>query len=252
MPPARFKVRKKRSRKAEALERLRRLWEQNHPDETWSPESQPLIAPMLASIDGGEKRAVSALRMHDDRDARCFLETLDSLSPTDRKHVPIEAVAFASGIGSLRLAEIMQTALYLYASMETKLLISSAMRKVTDSIIKAATDHVPITARNPLTGDDEVVGKSNGDIKAMELFGKMSGIVPVPKGAQIAIQNIFSEKDHDDSSPLPSWRSAEERLKEFQDITEPRRLPSPQTTPMSIGGHIDHLQEETVGFLRDN
>ena len=56
------------------------------------------------------------------------------------------AIAFAAGIGSLRLAEVAQTALFLYGTMKTKMLLSSAMPKVMKATIKAATDEVPITA----------------------------------------------------------------------------------------------------------
>lgn len=219
-------------------------WEED--DEPWEPENEPIITPMLRSVSGGISRILECLRAYDDEDAKGFIGCYDSISPTDRKHLSPEAIAFAAGIGSLRLAELAQTALFLYASMQTKMLISGAMPKVTKAIIKAATDEVPIVAYTP--AGRLVVGKTNGDVKAMELFGRISGIAPVPKGAQIAIQNNYGERE--EKSAAPAWRSAEERLREIQDATEPKRLPSPVTTPINIGGHIDRLQEDTVHIIR--
>lgn len=249
MPPRKFKPKEKRDRKAEALARLRQRWEKEHEDEEWEVENEPIVTPLFKAVEGGVPRVIEALRMHDDHDAKTFIDTYDSSTATDRKLLPVEAMAFVSGIGSLRLAEVAQTALFLYASMQTKLLISSSMVKVTKSIVKAATDEVPITAYNSNTGLQEVVGKTNGDIKAMELFGRISGIAPVPKGAQIAIQNVYG-REESEKPALSSWKTPEERLREIQDATEPKRLPSPVTPPISLGGHIDQLQSETVEILR--
>ena len=123
--------------------------------------------------------------------------------------------------------------------MKTKMLLSSAMPKVMKATIKAATDEVPITA-DTMEGRI-VVGHSNGDIKAMEMFHKMSGLMPLPKGAQIAIQNNFGDKE-DDKPSGQGWRAPEDRLREFHDMTEPKRLPSPAAPPVTLGGHIDRMQ----------
>lgn len=244
MPPKKFKTKVKRDRKAEAMARLRAYWEESHEGEEWCPEKEPIITPLLKAVEGGIPRVLEALRMHDDDDAQAFIECYDALPATDRGLVSAEFVAHASGIGSLRLAELCQTALFLYASAQTKLLISGAMPKVTNSIIKAATDSVPI-----LDSQGIQVGRTNGDVKAMELFGKMSGIVPIPKGAQIAIQNNYRQPE-DDGPPPPAWRDSGERLREFHDMTEPKRLPSPESKPFVVGGHIDKIQSETVEILR--
>lgn len=252
MPKAKFKTKRTRSRPSEALTRLRLRWEKENPDGEWEAEREPIVTPMLRGVDGGIPGVIEAIRFHDDNDARLFLEWYDSVSVSDRKNLSIESISFASGVGSLRLAEIAQTALFLYASMQTKLLISSSMVKVTRSIVKAATDEIPITAKDFETGDNVVVGHTNGDVKAMELFGRISGIAPVPKGATIAIQNNYvSDKEIDKASTsTPLWKTPEERLREIQDATEPKRLPSPAAQPIAIGGHIDSLQEETIHILR--
>ncbi len=203
---------------------------------------------MLKGVEGGIRHVLEALRAHDDDDAQAFIELADSLSAGDRKHAPIEAIAFAAGIGSLRLAELAQTALFLYGTMKTKMLLSSAMPKVMKATIKAATDEVPITA-DTMEGRI-VVGHSNGDIKAMEMFHKMSGLMPLPKGAQIAIQNNFGDKE-DDKPSGQGWRAPEDRLREFHDMTEPKRLPSPPAPPVTLGGHFDRMQEETVEIMAE-
>jgi hypothetical protein len=231
-----------------AVRRLRERWEKDHENEEWEADKEPVVSPMLKAVEGGVEHVLKCLQAHDDEDARAFIDAYEQCNRTDRKHLRLEDLAFASGIGSLRLGEVAQTALYLYASMETKMLISTSMPKVTRSIVKAATDQVPITAWNAIAGINEVVGHTNGDVKAMDLFGRMSGIVPVPKGAQIAIQNVYGKDSEEKTAPM--WRTPEERLREIQDATEPKRLPSPAAPPISIGGHIDHMQNETVEILR--
>lgn len=246
-----YKPKTKRDRAAEALSRLRDRWETIHEDEEWASEKEPVVTPMLKSVEGGISHVLEAIRAHDDDDAQGFIETYDALSATDRKLLRMEDIAFASGISSLRLAEVAQTALYLYGEMKTKMLLSSAMPRVMKATIKAATDTLPIIALNG-EGESVVAGWTNGDIKAQEMVHKMSGMMPLPKGAQIAIQNNFGEKKEADEKPAlgAGWRSSEERLREIHDATEPKRLPSPAAAPIQIGGHIDHMQQQTVEILR--
>jgi hypothetical protein len=232
----------------DALRRLKDRWEEEHEGEEWCPEKEPVVSPMFRDFEGGTAAVIEAIRAHNDDDAQAFIEAYDGVSSSDRRLLSLETIAFSAGVSALRLAEVAQTATYLYASMTTKFLISGAMPKVTRSIIKAATDEIPITARNPFSGDSEVVGHTNGDVKAMELFGRISGIAPVPKGATIAIQNNYGERDEKPTGP--TWRTAEDRLREIQDAIEPKRLPSPVVPPISIGGHIDSMQAQTVEILR--
>ena len=248
MPPIKFKPKRKQDKKAEALVRLRRRWEKEHEDEDWEPEKEPIITPMLKGVEGGIRHVLEALRAHDDDDAQAFIDAYDGLTATDRRCLSLEVVCFSAGIGSLRLAEVAQTALFLYGTMKTKMLLSSAMPKVMKATIKAATDEVPITA-DTMEGRI-VVGHSNGDIKAMEMFHKMSGLMPLPKGAQIAIQNNFGDKE-DDKPSGQGWRAPEDRLREFHDMTEPKRLPSPAAPPVTLGGHIDQMQSETVEIMAE-
>lgn len=229
MPPLKFKS-KKRNRKQEAMDRLKAYWEKDHPDEEWEPESEPVITPLLKAVEGGIPRVIEALRAHDDSDAESFIEVFDSLSETDKALVPIEAVSFAASIGSLRLAEVAQTALFLHGQMRTKFLLATGIPAIVEKSIKIA--------------------KTVKGLADREMMLKAGGVLPVPKGAQIAIQNNYGAEKEEKSSNTPAWKDSGDRLREFHDLTEPKRLPSPSSPPISIGGHIDHMQAETVEILR--
>lgn len=237
MPTPKFKPNGKgdprsgRDRKREALARLKSQWEKDNPDEQWEPEKEPIITPMLKAV--GIDRVVSALAMHNDEDARAFMEVYERFNATDARLVPIETIAFAAGIGSLRLAEISQTALYLYREMKTNMLMDAHLPEIVEKSLKMAK-----------------TAKGFSDREWMLKSGK---ILPIPRGSQTAIQNNFnSEKSEQESSAPAAWKSSEERLREFQTMTEsePRRLPAPESKPMTLGGHVDHMQAETVEILR--
>lgn len=230
MPPAKFKPKKKRDRGAEALTRLKNRWNLENEEGEWDAESEPVITPLLKAVEGGIPRVIEALRAHDDDDAKAFLEKWDECNETDRKLLRLEDVAFAASIGSLRLAEVSQTALFLYGQMRTKLLLASGIPSIVEKSIKLA--------------------KTTKGLYDREMMLKAGGVLPVPKGAQIAIQNNYGEREEKPANTTPAWKSSEERLREFQDMTEPKRLPAPESKPISIGGHIDHMQAETVEILR--
>ena len=230
MPPAKFKGKRDKSKAAKsgaALARLKQHWELDSEDEDWEPESEPTITPMLKAVPGGITFCLQALRAHDVDDARDFLETYDQCTRTDRAVLTIEQIAHASGIGSLRLAEVIQTALYLYGDRQAQMILSASMPKVMKSTVKAATDEVPIVA-DTLEGRI-VVGKTNGDVKAMEMLLKSRGILPIPKGSQIAIQ-VNTEKAEKQEGGH-TWKYPEERLKEIVAVTNPKQLEAPRTIP---------------------
>ena len=131
------------------------------------------------------KRVLEAIRAHGDDDAKEFIALYDSLSARDRQYLKLEEIACAAGITSLRLAEVATSAMILHGQMTSKLTIAASMQKVVKATVKAATDQVPIVAT--VGGMSVVVGKTNGDTKAMELFGRMSCLVPVPKGVTRSI-----------------------------------------------------------------
>jgi hypothetical protein len=219
-----------------ALKRLRLAWEVENPDGEWEPENEPEITSMLKCAEGGLSAVLGALRAYDKDDAQSFIRLYDNASASDRKVLPIEAVAFACGIGSVRLAGLAAEALVAQGHTRTQILMGSSMHKVMKSTIKAATDEVPIVA-DTLEGR-VVVGKTNGDTRAMEMFHKMTGFLPTPKGAQIAIQNVYSRSEDRDEGETPpqSWRGPDERLREIYAVTEQKALQAPTVEPPTITG----------------
>ncbi|MDE2099399.1 MAG: hypothetical protein KGL39_19260 [Patescibacteria group bacterium] len=225
-----------------ALKRLEEQWEG---EGVFDPSKEPEITPLLRSVDGGIAQIMAALRCSDSEDAKCFMELYDSLSQHDRKALSLEEIAYGCGIGSLRLAEVAQTAMFLYAQRTTKFLIAGAMPNVMRSTIKAATDEMPI-----LDGQGNTVGKTNGDIRAMEMFHKMAGTMPLPKGTQIAIQNNVSNPDDDKVKEAePVWLDPGDRLRMIHEAVDPKRLPSPATPHLEINAKITHMQDDVAEVI---
>jgi hypothetical protein len=213
----------------DAIRRLRERWEKENEGEEWNPEDEPAVSPMFRSV--GIDRVIEALRAHDDADAASFIAAYDECSVTDRKHLPVEFIAFSSGIGSVRLLEIAQSALFLYGKMQTDMLMAA---------------HIPAVVAQSLK-----MAKTPKGLHDREMMLKASKILPIPKGAQIGVWlNESGEKEEAPEKTTPLWRTAEDRLREINDATDPKRLPSPSATPINIGGHIDRMQSETVEILR--
>ena len=245
MNPKKFKTKRDESQAAlrkAALVRLRQYWELNkEDDDEWEPETEPVVREMLESVEGGIEHCIHALRFHDEEDAKAFVEAYDALPKTVRKLLSVEEIAHASGIGSLRLSEVVQTALFLYGDRQTQMILSSAMPKVIRSTIKAATDEVPIVA-DTMEGR-VVVGHTNGDMKAAEMLLKARNILPIPKGAQIAIQVNQGEKE--ETQTQHGWKWPEDRLKDLTQVLNPKQLEASKSLP-SEKIHFDHRQPVVI------
>ena len=214
--------------RAKALTRLENLWKQDNEDGEWEPESEPIVTPMFKEVPGGIAFCIEALRCHDEDDARQFLETYNILKKGERAVLTLEQIAHASGVGSLRLAEIVQTALYLYGDRQVQMILSASMPKVIKATVKAATDHVPITAYDPIRECNRVVGHTNGDTKAMEMLLKSRGIMPTPKGTQINLGvgvNLGDRESRSDEGGH-EWKYPEDRTKAIMAVINPRQLES--------------------------
>jgi hypothetical protein len=222
-PPAKFnpKQRGPKSKadiRASALVRLQNLRKLANEDGEWNPEGEPVVSPMLEAVEGGIDHCIRALRAHDDEDARAFLNIWDRCTAAERKHLSIEEIAHASGIGSLRLAEIVQTALFLYGNMQTQMMLAAGLPAVVAQSLKQARTK-----------------KGYVDREWMLRAGK---ILPVPKGAQTAIQintgeagpKQFPEGAHE-------WKYPEDRLKEIVSVLNPKQLESGNSTGELI--HFD-------------
>lgn len=212
MPPAKFKPQHGKTRdqsgelaRTKALLRLENLWKMENDDGQWEPESEPTVTPMLASIDGGIGRCIQALRVHDDEDARTFLQFWDACTATDRKHLSIEEIAHASGVGSLRLAEVTQTALFLYGNMQTQMMLAAGLPAVVATSLKQAKTR-----------------KGYADREWMLKAGK---ILPIPKGAQTAIQiNTGEAQERRELENGHEWKYPEDRTKQIMAIINPKQL----------------------------
>lgn len=207
--PAVFKQTRDQSaaaRRTKALERLKTRWQLDNEDGTFEPETEPIITPMLKMVDGGINHCITVLRAHDDDDARDFLSMWDQCSQQDRGVLSVEEISHAAGVGSLRLAEVTQTALFLYGNMQTQMMMAAGLPQIVAQSIKQA--------KRP---------KGLADREWMLKAGK---ILPIPKGAQIAIQNNLSEGREAPQLPEGSheWKYPEDRLKEIVAITNPKQL----------------------------
>ena len=141
----------------------------------FDPIPEVEITPSFKYIDGGVTTIIEALRAHDEDDARDFLDIYDELSVKDKKVLKLEEIACAVPLSALRLAEIIQTAVVMYGKLTTSFLLSSSMHKVVATSLKQAVKPSGLADR--------------------EWMLKAGGVLPTPKGAQIAIQNNMSERE---------------------------------------------------------
>ena len=207
MPPAKFKPKRDKSnheKREKALTRLENRWRLENEEGEWEPESEPVITRMLESVDGGIPYCIEALRAHFDADAHTFLEWWDGCTKVDHSVLTIEEIAPASGVGSLRLAEVIQTAIFLYGQMQTKMILAAGLPKIVATSVKHARTAKGLFDR--------------------EMMLKAGGILPTPKGATIAIQNNFQPEKDEEKPSGHQWKYPEDRLKEIVQITNPKQL----------------------------
>lgn len=208
--PAKFNPKRRGPKGAgarkEALIRLESMFRlEAEDDEEWNPEIEPIITPMLKSVDGGIGHCVQALRAHDDEDAQTFLEMWDRCTRTERNCLTVEEIAHASGVGSLRLAEVVQTALYLYGNMQTQMMLSAGLPAVVATSLKNAKKI-----------------KGYADREWMLKAGK---ILPIPKGAQTAIQiNAGEPREQKQLEGGHEWKYPEDRTKQIMAVVNPKQL----------------------------
>lgn len=127
------------------------------------------------------------------------------------------------------LSEIVNSAIFLYGNMQTQMMLGAGLPKIVATSIKQA-----------------MKPKGLADREWMLKAGK---ILPIPKGAQIAIQNNLSEAKE---SPQLSdggheWKYPEDRLKEIVSITNPKQLAANNPAP-GDSFHLSH--NKTTVFER--
>ena len=254
MPPKKFKPKRSQTAekmRAQALRRIRQRWEEDHDDtDEFDPSGEVSVGDILGAADGGIPAVLAALRNYNDPDAREFVGFYESLTAYEREHLTIDEIAYSSGVGSLRLSEIAQSAMIVSGKLKATMLLTSSMHKVLASTVKAATDMVPIL---DLLGN--VVGYTNGDTKAMEMFLKVARMMPIPKGSKTIINmpgaNDNEEDEEDENTDTrPAWMDSGQRLREIHDTVDQRRLPAPKSEPIHIGGALDAMQTQTADILK--
>ena len=137
----------------------------------------PDITPRVKEAMGSVKEAILLLRGDDSKDSRKFSEKWDSLSDRDRKHVQLEHVVTAAGLTTRRFMELLAGAEFDHSATVSKIFVSRSQLKVLKSTVKAATDEQPIFNK-----EGDLIGQSNGDVRAMEIFNKITVAIPTPKG----------------------------------------------------------------------
>ncbi len=222
MPPAKFKPARDKSAAAlrkKALERLQNRWNLDNEDGEWEPQTEPVITPMLQAVEGGVEHCITALRAHEDEDAQAFVEMWDECTKTDRMHLKLEEIAHAAGVGSLRLAEVVNTALFLYGNMQVQMMLAAGMPSVVARSMRQAK-----------------TAKGYADREWMLKAGK---ILPIPKGAQTAIQINAPVAETKQLEGGHTWKYPEDRLKEIVAVTNPKQLEAGRvSTDAPI--HFDH------------
>lgn len=188
-------------------------------------EGVPEVTRNIVRACGSVDLAVQALRADDSENAQAFIEKWDYTSESDRTRLKLEEIFTAAGLTAREFIEVLTGALMQQCQDVTKMMVAVAQPKVIQATIDAAVERVPITDR-----DGDVVGYSNGDVKAMELFHKATGFLPTPKGSSTTINlqqlNQTANVNSEEESPA-ELQSMDEFLIEIQDCVRPQ-LPAPQ------------------------
>ena len=182
----------------------------------------PEITPRVKEALGSVKEAILLLRGDDSKDSRKFIEKWDSLSPRDQENVKLEHVVTAAGLTTRRFMELLAGASFDHSATVNKIFIAQSQLKVMKSTVKAATEEQPIFSR-----DGELIGHSNGDIKAMEIFHKITGAMPTPKGGTFVFNPQIHNPPPQSNEPKTPLQSMDSWLLEIDDVRRPKQLSAP-------------------------
>ena len=183
----------------------------------------PIIASLLYDACGGQFRAVELLRSDDNAESIRFVQKWDSLSRATQRNARFEDIIIAAGLTPRRFTELLAGTMMEQSAVASKIFVAMNQVKVFKSLVKAATDEVPILAD---TSEGRiVVGKTNGDVTAMKIFHTITGAMPTPKGSQTTINLGRGDDSPREQSPLQSMDSF---LMEIDDVRKPRQLNAPK------------------------
>jgi hypothetical protein len=198
------------------------------------------ITPLLKESGLNTDRVIEILEGDASPDAVIFLSKWRSISKSDRKYLSIEEICIAAEMTTRRLWEVIQGAVLEQSQDAVKVRLAHSQVRVVEAAVRAATSSLPIVAR--VGGVDSIVGYSNGDVKAMEVVSKWTGLMPTPKGSTTNImlgnQNgssaglpIEDDGDEDDGVGLQDMNDF---LKEIQQTVAPKQLEAPKQTIPTI------------------
>jgi hypothetical protein len=230
-------VKRKRDPRKEAFTRLSEQFAKRSreaDDETnlsSAMEGQPKVTSSLKMASGGLPVVLNALRAFDDEDAQQFIALHDSLSYTDRRHLTLEEIAVAADIGASRLLGVATEALQAYGTSVSQIILGASLPKIVKKSVAMAQTSKGMFDR--------------------EMMLKAGAVLPIPKGSQIAIQQVNTPVLAEaGSESLPPW-DQEARLRAVHSAWgETKALPSP-THPQPIPASVDSIQQRTVEALTD-
>lgn len=180
----------------------------------------PKITRRVKEAVGTVRAAVRILEGDDAPDSIKFCQKWNSLSKKDKLAVHLEDVVIAAGLTPRRFMELLAGAGMEYSSSISKLIVTKNQPKVLKATIKAAITETPIVVKG------NVVGHNIGDIRAQELFHKMSGALPTPKGPSIILNQLNQTANIEPPSPKERTplESMDSFLLELEDIRKPKQL----------------------------
>lgn len=163
------------------------------------------ISNRLREVGLTTERVVEILDADDSEEGRTFLAKYRTISRSDLAYLCIEEICLAAGLTPRRLWEVISGARLIQSQDAVKLIIADSMPKVVLNAIKAATEAVPI-----MDGQGQVQGWTYGDVKATEFLGKISGLMPMPKGSTTVLNiggGLPIPQDEPDKTPLENMDS---------------------------------------------
>jgi hypothetical protein len=207
------------------------------------------ITPSLREAGISTDRLIEILECDESLNARTFLVRWRKVSKSDRKYLSIEEVCIASGLTTRQLWETVSGAVLEQSQDAVKVRLAHSQVSVVAAAIKAATDSLPIVA--DVGGKRVVVGYSNGDVRAMEVVSKWTGLMPTPKGSTTNINlgggshaalpsEVADDDDEDDEELIPDMNDF---LKDIQvTVAPPKQLEAPkQTIPLIPDAEFEEI-----------
>jgi hypothetical protein len=132
----------------------------------------PRITPLLIRADGGLPQVINAMRLAvQDAVIGPFLRRYDSISASDRKHLPLEAVALSAGIDVTSLLGATMLALERQAQCEVRILAVTSHAKITKARVR--------------------YGELPGGHRDRQALDQILGLLPNPKGPTFIGKAIF-------------------------------------------------------------